>query len=97
MEILLLLLVVALPCACYTSTVAEAKGYQSANWFLGGLLLGPLALLASIGLPDLKLRRAIDDLLPPPPIGRVPRELDPPERIWRRPSSAPPNPAEGRD
>ena len=56
-EILFPLLGVAVVCACYTSAVAESKGHDSAAWFCGGLLLGPLALLASVGLPDLKLRK----------------------------------------
>ena len=56
-EFLLPLLVVAVVCACYTSAVAESKGHDSTAWFCGGLFLGPLALLASVGLPDLKLRK----------------------------------------
>lgn len=63
--------------------LARAKGHEEVHWFLGGLLLGPLALLASIGLPDLKLRRylrllaehqgAVDreEPLSPPPPGEV--------------------------
>ena len=57
MEILFPLLGVAIVCACYTSAVAESKGHDGAAWFCGGLFLGPLALLASVGLPDLKLRK----------------------------------------
>ena len=87
MEILLPLLVVAVVCACYTSAVAESKGHDGAALFCGGLFLGPLALLASVGLSDLKLRRAIDDLLHSPTFGRGPRELDPPERIRRQPAA----------
>ena len=57
MEILFPLLGVAIVCACYTSAVAESKGHDGAAWFCGGLFLGPLALLAAVGLPDLKLRK----------------------------------------
>lgn len=86
MEILLIV-VLAVLFACYTSAVAESKGHDTSAWFCGGLFFGPLALLASIGLPDLKLRRAINDLLPPPTLGQGPRELDPPERIRRQPAA----------
>ena len=49
----------ALIFACFTWTVAQSKGHEAGWWFFGGLLFGPLALLASIGLPDLKLRKYI--------------------------------------
>ena len=69
----------ALIFACFTWTVAQSKGHEAGWWFFGGLLFGPLALLATIGLPDLKLRRAINDLLLPRTYGQGPRELDPQE------------------
>jgi hypothetical protein len=37
--------------------MADVKGYQAPVWFFSGLLFGPLGLLSSIGMPDLKLRR----------------------------------------
>lgn len=43
-------------CACYTSKLANEKGYNAAWWFLGGFLFGLIALIASAGLPD-KLAR----------------------------------------
>ena len=76
-----LLIVLSLLFASFSWTVAQSKGHEAGWWFFGGLLFGPLALLASIGLPDLKLRRAINDLLPPSTFGPGPRALDPPERI----------------
>ena len=57
MEILLPLLILGLVCGTYSSLVASAKGYEAPVWFFSGLLFGPLGLLASIGMPDLKLRR----------------------------------------
>jgi hypothetical protein len=75
MEVLLLLLV-ALACAGYSSAVAGSKGHDSGPWALGGFLFGPLAFLASLGLPDLKTRRylrllaehqGIDENAAPPP------------------------------
>ena len=56
MEILLVILL-AVVCASFSSNVAYSKGHVAGSWFLGGLLFGPLALLAAVGLPDLKLRR----------------------------------------
>jgi hypothetical protein len=58
MEILLLLFL-WIVVAAYTSQVAASKGYSAGAWALGGFLFGPLALLASLGLPDLILRRYI--------------------------------------
>jgi len=46
-------------CGAYSATVAGSKGHQSITWFIGGLLLGPIALIASTGLPDLELRRLL--------------------------------------
>lgn len=83
---IVLLLVVAFLCACCTRVVAESKGHDKGAWFFWGFFLGPLALLAAVGLPDLILRRAIDDLLHSPTFGQGPRELDPPERIRRGPA-----------
>ena len=57
MGIFSLLLLLGLVCAAYTGAVANSKGHAEGPWFLGGLLLGPLALLAAVGLPDLKLRK----------------------------------------
>ena len=54
-----LLLLVAVACALYSAQVASSKGHDPALWFLGGFLLGPLALLAALGLPDVKLRNYI--------------------------------------
>lgn len=48
------LVLMAFICAPFTATVASEKGYKFHNWFLGGLLFGPIALLAAVGLPDLK-------------------------------------------
>ena len=53
----LILLFIGLVCAGYACFVASSKGHDAGNWALGGLLLGPFALLASLGLPDLKTRR----------------------------------------
>jgi hypothetical protein len=43
--------------AFYAYSVAEAKGHDGSAWGVGGFLLGPVALLASLGLPDLKTRK----------------------------------------
>lgn len=49
-------LLAAVVCGCFTSAVADSKGHYSTAWFFGGLVFGPVALLASLGLPDLKIR-----------------------------------------
>lgn len=53
----LVFLVLALIRAGYSSEVAGSKGHEKLPWFFGGILFGPLALLASLGLPDLKTRK----------------------------------------
>lgn len=60
-----------------TGTVAKEKGHSEGAWLLNGALFGPFALLAAVGLPDLKLRKylrllaehhgAVDSGPPPPP------------------------------
>ena len=57
MELFLILLVLGLISGAYCSLVASAKGYEAPAWFVSGLLCGPVALLALIGMPDLKLRK----------------------------------------
>lgn len=42
--------------------VANAKGACGLCWFLLGVLFGPLALLATVGMPDLLTRREIVQL-----------------------------------
>ena len=51
------LLVGALACAFFTSQVAGVKGHDDFPWMFGGFFFGPLALLAAVGLPDLKSRK----------------------------------------
>ncbi len=81
MEIFLLLPLLWVACAAYSGQVASSKGHDPVPWALGGFLLGPLALLAAVGLPDLKLRKYLRLLaehqgaLAPeaPPTGMPPR------------------------
>ena len=40
--------------AFYCGAVAGDKGHEGMNWFWGGLLFGPFALLAVVGLSDRK-------------------------------------------
>ena len=48
-----------IPCGFYTSAVAWEKGHSGKSWFLGGLVFGPIALIAAAGLPDKELRNAL--------------------------------------
>ena len=47
------------PCALYTGVIAASKDHNWLPWILGGLLFGPVALIAAAGLPDRKLIRSI--------------------------------------
>ena len=56
MGFLFTLLFIWLPCAFYASHVAADKGHGKTGWwtewFWGGLLFGPIALIAAAGLGD---------------------------------------------
>jgi hypothetical protein len=52
MGFLFALLFIWLPCAFYSSHVAADKGHGKTGWFWGGLLFGPIALIAAAGLGD---------------------------------------------
>ena len=58
----LALLISAVICGYLTRAVAKDKGHDGTDWFLGGLLLGPLGLLAVVGLSDRKLRNYIKQI-----------------------------------
>ena len=53
------LLLFGMICAFAAQTVAEAKGWSSSNWFIAGLLLGPIGVLAAAGMPDRLQRRLL--------------------------------------
>ena len=53
------LLFLWIPCAIFCGTIAEDKGHSGIAWFWGGLLFGPIGLLAVVALSDRKLRRYI--------------------------------------
>jgi hypothetical protein len=57
MEFFLVLLITAVVCSCYSNCLADSKGHNGGSWTIGGLLFGPLALVAAAGLPDLKQRK----------------------------------------
>lgn len=59
MPFLTVLFVFGVICGGFCATLADNKGWTPGVWFFGGLLLGPLALVAAAGMPDLKLRRYI--------------------------------------
>ena len=43
-----------------SSELARLKGHSSIRWFICGLFLGPMGVLAAVGLPDLKLRKILE-------------------------------------
>ena len=56
-DLVLLLLVAAIPCGFFASEVASGKGYRGTSWFIAGVLFGPLGLIAAAGLSDRRLRK----------------------------------------
>ena len=59
MGFLIALLFLWIPCAIFCGTISEDKGHNGIAWFWGGLLFGPIGLLAVAALGDRKLRRYI--------------------------------------
>ena len=55
----IVVIVLGLFSAFLAGNVASDKGHNGTLWFLAGLLLGPLGLIAAAGLSDRKLRRYI--------------------------------------
>lgn len=51
------LLLFWLGCGFYAGTTSSDKGHSGGAWLVGGLLFGPIALIAAAGLGDLKQRR----------------------------------------
>ena len=59
MSFLLLLLLVWVPCGFFAAAIADDKSHEGFAWFWGGLLCGPIGLLAAAGLSDRKQRRIL--------------------------------------
>ena len=53
----LLVLVFVIVCGLLAMAVADDKGHNGFSWFLAGVFLGPVGLIAAAGLGDRKLRR----------------------------------------
>ena len=51
------LFLVWLPCAFYSGATANSKGHGGMEWGIGGLLFGPVALVAAAGLSDHRVQR----------------------------------------
>ena len=58
----ILLVILHSGCAILASEVARTKGWSSLAWGCGGLLLGPLALLAAVGLGNRRLELILREL-----------------------------------
>ena len=48
-----------IPCGIYAGVIASSKDHNWFPWIVGGVLFGPVALIATAGLPDRKLTRYI--------------------------------------
>lgn len=46
-------------CGLVAMSVANAKHCDGLLWLLGGIFMGPIAVIAAAGLPDRKLRRTM--------------------------------------
>ena len=54
-----LIIILWIPCGFYAGVIAASKDHNWLPWIFGGLLFGPVALIATAGLPDRKLTRYI--------------------------------------
>ena len=48
-----------IPCGVYAGVIAASKNHNWFPWSLGGFVFGPVALIATAGLPDRKLHRYV--------------------------------------
>ena len=48
-----------IPCGIYAGVIAASKNHNWFTWSLGGFVFGPVALIATAGLPDRKLHRYV--------------------------------------
>ena len=55
----LAIIINAFVCAYLCKRLAFSKGLNTAEWTKAGFLLGPIAVLAASGMPDLRLRRIL--------------------------------------
>ena len=81
-----------IPIAFYTAKVAQAKGCRTMPWFIGGLLFGPVALLAAAGWPDRWMRRYVQLLAEEQGVARddlLGRQLARPKKIEPRDPNKP--------
>ena len=53
------LLFIWIPCGLFAASVASSKAHDGVSWFFGGLLFGPIALIAAAGLGDRKLLQSL--------------------------------------
>ena len=53
------ILMLWIPCGIYAGVIASSKDHNWFPWIVGGVLFGPVALIATAGLPDRKLTRYI--------------------------------------
>ena len=56
-DLLLLVLVFVIACGLLAMAIADENGHSGLNWFLAGVFLGPVGLIAAAGLGDRKLPR----------------------------------------
>lgn len=57
-------LLVWFACGAFSSHVASEKDRCGVCWFIWGILFGPMALLATVGLPDKSRPRGVDAISP---------------------------------
>ena len=54
-----LVFILWIPCGIYAGVIAASKDHNWLPWIVGGLVFGPVALIATAGLPDRKLTKFV--------------------------------------
>ena len=54
-----LVFILWIPCGIYAGVIAASKNHNWLPWIVGGLVFGPVALIATAGLPDRKLTKFV--------------------------------------
>ena len=54
-----LVFILWIPCGIYAGVIAASKDHNWLPWIVGGFVFGPVALIATAGLPDRKLTKFV--------------------------------------
>ena len=69
--------------ALSASAAAQGKGHEPVGWAFWGLIFGPFAMLAVIGLPDLKTRKILRSIAEAQGVDLQSDDLQSQDKKWK--------------